>query len=135
MHASDIRRKLSNEAYAKMEDDEIAQGITRIKEFIADFDFAQIRDNIYSISGLQSLYAKETNAYLKVQLFRAICEIAEDKICLTQFDDGWYKFIDETYHIENDYLHYLDILKFNVVPNYILEKVDEIMSRLDTKSS
>ncbi len=71
---------------------------------------------------------------LAAQLFRAICEIAEDKIRLTPFDDAWYKFIDETYHIENDYLHYLDILKFNVVPNYISDKVDEIMNGLGAQN-
>ena len=75
-------------------------------------------------------HLRENNAYLKIQLFRAICEIAGDNIKLSPFDDGWYKFIDETYHIENDYLHYLDILKFNIVPNYISNKVEEMMSKL-----
>ncbi|MBQ2882895.1 MAG: AAA family ATPase [Alphaproteobacteria bacterium] len=134
VHASDIRRKLSNGTYAEMSEEEIARGTGKIKEYIADFDYEQIKINTYSLSGIRALYIRETNAYLKVQLFRAICEIAEDKIRLTPFDDGWYKFIDETYHIENDYLHYLDILKFNVVPNYISDKVDEIMSGLNTQS-
>ena len=39
------------------------------------------------------------------------------------------KYIDEIYHIENDYLHYLNIMKFNIVPSYISDKVDEIMER------
>jgi len=132
VHASDIRRKVSNNTYVEMSEDEVALGIEKIKEFISDFDFEQIKSNVYSLSGIKALYEEETNAYLKIQLFRAICEIAEDRIRLTPFDDGWYKFIDETYHIENDYLHYLDILKFNVVPNYILDKVDEIMRGLNT---
>ena len=132
VHASDIRRKVSNNTYVEMSEDKVALGIEKIKEFISDFDFEQIKSNVYSLSGIKALYEEETNAYLKIQLFRAICEIAEDRIRLTPFDDGWYKFIDETYHIENDYLHYLDILKFNVVPNYILDKVDEIMRGLNT---
>ena len=134
VHAAEIRRKLSNDTYIEMGEEEIASGTDKIKEYIADFDYEQIKASIYSVLGIQSLYANETNAYLKVQLFRAICEIAEDKIRLTPFDDAWYKFIDETYHIENDYLHYLDILKFNVVPNYISDKVDEIMNGLCAKN-
>ena len=75
------------------------------------------------------LYNAETNAYLKVQLFREMNEIlTHNEVRITQMDDAWYKFIDETYHIENDYLHFLDIVKFNIVPSYIIDNVDEIVS-------
>lgn len=130
VHASGIRRKLANDTYVDMDDTEIEKGMSKIKEFIPDFDFEELKDSTYTISGIKALYECENNAYLKIQLFRAICEIAGDNIKLSPFDDGWYKFIDETYHIENDYLHYLDILKFNIVPNYISNKVEEMMSKL-----
>ena len=130
VHASAIRRKLANDTYVDMDDTEIEEGMSKIKEFIPDFDFEELKDSTYTISGIKALYECENNAYLKIQLFRAICEIAGDNIKLSPFDDGWYKFIDETYHIENDYLHYLDILKFNIVPNYISNKVEEMMSKL-----
>lgn len=130
VHASGIRRKLANDTYVDMDDTEIEKGMSKIKEFIPDFDFEELKDSTYTIFGIKALYECENNAYLKIQLFRAICEIAGDNIKLSPFDDGWYKFIDETYHIENDYLHYLDILKFNIVPNYISNKVEEMMSKL-----
>lgn len=130
VHASGIRRKWANDTYVDMDDTEIEKGISKIKEFIPAFDFEELKDSTYTISGIKALYECENNAYLKIQLFRAICEIAGDNIKLSPFDDGWYKFIDETYHIENDYLHYLDILKFNIVPNYISNKVEEMMSKL-----
>lgn len=130
VHASGIRRKLANDTYVDMDDTEIERGMSKIKEFIPGFDFEEYKDSTYTISGIKTLYECENNAYLKIQLFRAICEIAGDTIKLSPFDDGWYKFIDETYHIENDYLHYLDILKFNIVPNYISNKVEEMMSKL-----
>ena len=130
VHASGIRRKLANDTYVDMDDTEIERGMSKIKVFIPDFDFEEYKDSTYTISGIKTLYECENNAYLKIQLFRAICEIAGDNIKLSPFDDGWYKFIDETYHIENDYLHYLDILKFNIVPNYISNKVEEMMSKL-----
>ena len=130
VHASGIRRKLANDTYVDMDDTEIESGMSKIKEFIPGFDFEEYKDSTYTISGIKTLYECENNAYLKIQLFRAICEIAGDTIKLSPFDDGWYKFIDETYHIENDYLHYLDILKFNIVPNYISNKVEEMMRKL-----
>lgn len=130
VHASGIRRKLANDTYVDMDDTAIESGMSKIKEFIPGFDFEEYKVSTYTISGIKTLYECENNAYLKIQLFRAICEIAGDTIKLSPFDDGWYKFIDETYHIENDYLHYLDILKFNIVPNYISNKVEEMMSKL-----
>ena len=103
-------------------------GIGKIKEFINNFDYEYLKNNVYTIDGIKGLYNSENNTYLKVQLFRAICEIAEgDIIRFKPIDEGWYKFIDETYHIENDYLHYLNILKFNIVPDYIVRKVEEMM--------
>lgn len=130
VHGSEIRRKIANDTYIGMDDIEIQRGMNKIREYIPEFDYEQLKDEIYTISGIKTLYKCENNAYLKIQLFRALCEIAGDNIKLTPFDDGWYKFIDETYHIENDYLHYLDILKFNIVPNYICKEVEEIMNKL-----
>lgn len=130
VHASDIKRKLTNNEYVEMSDTEIEKGMKRIKEFIPNFDFEKLKATTYTISGIKSLYMCEENVYLKMQLFRAVCEVTGDSIKLSPFDDGWYKFIDETYHIENDYLYYLDILKYNVVPNYISERVESIMKTL-----
>ena len=32
------------------------------------------------------------------------------------------KYVDETYHIENDYIYSIDVRKFNIVPeNYIVD--------------
>lgn len=131
IHASEIRRKVGKDNFIEMKSEDIESGISKIREFINDFDYEHLKNNIYTTEGIKELYKNESNSYLKVQLFRAICEIAEsDKIRLNPIDDGWYKFIDETYHIENDYLHYLDILKFNIVPDYIAKKVENIMADL-----
>lgn len=132
IHATDIRKKLGNETFVDMEAEEIRIGIEKIKEYISDFDYDELKTNVYNVNGIKKLYATETNAYLKVQLFRAVCEVLVDNntMRMTPLDDGWYKFIDETYHIENDYLHYLDIIKFNIVPSYILKKVDEMIGKL-----
>lgn len=135
IHATEIRRKVGQDLYIAMAPKEIDSGMKKIREFINDFDYNDLKDYTYSIEGIKALYLSESNAYLKIQLFRAMCDVAKDKIKMTPFDDGWYKFIDETYHIENDYLHYLDILKFNIVPNYISKKVEEIVSNLSVKCS
>lgn len=129
IHASEIKRKVGNTTYIDIDPEDIALGISKIKEYIPDFDYDELRNNIYTKEGIKNLYGIETNAYLKIQLFREMNEIlTHNEVKITQMDNAWYKYIDETYHIENDYLHFLDIIKFNIVPSYIIDNVDEIVS-------
>lgn len=129
IHASEIKRKVGNTTYIDIDPEDIALGISKIKEYIPDFDYDELKNNIYTKEGIKNLYGIETNAYLKIQLFREMNEIlTRNEVKITQMDNAWYKYIDETYHIENDYLHFLDIIKFNIVPSYIIDNVDEIVS-------
>lgn len=131
IHANEIKRKLGNNTYINIAPEDIALGVSKIKEYIPDFDYDELKNTIYTKEGIKNLYDAETNAYLKVQLFREMNEIlTQNEVRITQMDGAWYKFIDETYHIENDYLHFLDIIKFNIVPSYIVDKVDKIVSEI-----
>ena len=131
IHANEIKRKIGNNTYIDIAPEDVALGISKINEYISDFDYNELKNNIYTKEGIKSLYAIETNAYLKVQLFREMNEIlSNNEVKITQMDSAWYKFIDETYHIENDYLHFLDIIKFNIVPSYTIDNVDKIVSGL-----
>ena len=119
VHARPIKRKIASDVYEDMLPEEINEGLNKIKEFIPDFNYEELLENTYMIDHIKELYNSELNAYLKIQLFRALKDIVDDKqLRLRPMDSAWYKFIDETYHIENDYLHYLDVMKFNIVPDY-----------------
>lgn len=131
VHGRPIQRKIANDKYVDMTPEEREAGLNKIKEFIPGFNYDELLENTYTRNHIKELYNLETNAYLKIQLFRALKDIVDDKqLRLRPMDSAWYKFIDETYHIENDYLHYLDVMKFNIVPDYIMKKVDGIMSEL-----
>ena len=130
VHAKPICRKISEDKYGDMNESDILAGLKLIQEFITDFDFDKLIQETYTLKSIKDMYIRETNEYLKIQIFREACELSSGTMSFTPFDEGWYKFIDETYHIQNDYLHYLDVLEFNVVPGYIVEKVDELMKNL-----
>lgn len=131
IHAADIQRKIGDNCYEDMTPNEIQKGMKKIKEYIPDFDYQYIRETYYTLDGIKEMYLKEENAYFKLQIFRALRYIlGDDKIRISSMDKAWYKFIDETYHIENDYLHFLDVTKFNIVPSYILNKVDDMFAKL-----
>lgn len=126
-----FEKKLGSRLYEAIPQNKIDKGVNHIRKYISDFDFEFLKNNVYIISKLKQLYLEEPNSYFKIQLFRAMREIEKsNEIEISKLDTAWYKFIDETYHIENDLLHFLNLKKFNIVPEYILNKVDSIVDQL-----
>lgn len=131
IHAAEIKRKIAENVYIDMDPREVSSGMALIRTYISDFDYSACKGENYTVDGIKALYNGETNPYFKVQLFRALKDIVPPNVMrLSPLDEAWYKFIDETYHIENDYLHYLDIMKFNIVPGYIMKRVEQIMKKI-----
>ena len=67
---------------------------------------------------LKDLYYSSVSNYEKMQLYRiAFNENHENDVIKT--------FINETFHVENDYLFQLDPRKYDTVPQYIIEECDK----------
>ena len=47
----------------------------------------------------------------------------------SKISDPMLKYIDEQFHVENDYVFYLDFFKYNTVPSYILPKCTEFLQK------
>lgn len=103
----------------------IIDGEKEIKKIFADFDYNTLINNLFNENELVKLYFLEKNAYLKLQLFRTLMTIvgAED------IEDVYIKFINESYHIENDYAYYLNLLEYDMVPPHIIGTIDEYMNK------
>ena len=106
---------------------EIQKGCTEIKKWIQNFDYDELYRDVYNEEKLAELYFAETNDYLKIQLFRALFEVNPSREI--KEEDVLVKFINESYHIENDYAYYLDMVKFETVPEYIVIKLLMIIWR------
>lgn len=115
-----------------LNDDEYNDGITYIQKYIADFDYSDTLDKL-SVNNLITRYKKEELAYIKMLILRAYTEQnTEARERLRSKNDVLRKYIDETYHIENDYIYSLDIRNFNVVPeNYINDANEFIESEIE----
>ncbi len=100
--------------------EEVAVGTSYIKEFITDYNYDEILA-FCTPQNLLSRYVTENSAYIKMLILRAYTEQDSDaRERLRSYNDVLRKYIDETYHIENDYLYSLDVRRFNIVPdNYI----------------
>jgi len=98
--------------------EEIAQATNEVKQFIADFaydiEYAKAQNTI----GLIALYHGSTSNYEKLQLYRILFnENSENHVVK--------KFVNETFHVENDYLFQLNPREYVTVPQYIIDECDK----------
>lgn len=128
IHGDNLRKKIDDEQYEDLSVDEIKNGEEWIKQFIKTFDSNKIlRDSINNKYILDS-YKTETNNYIKIQLFRVYLESSGNRNKLKERNSIVLKYIDEIYHIENDYIFSLDLIKFDIIPDFIINSIDEFMS-------
>ena len=115
----------------KLTAEQTDQGIAYIKGFIPDFDYSTVLEQC-SARNMLSRYGNESSAYIKMLILRAYTkqnEEARNRLRIT--NDVLRKYVDETYHIENDYIYCLDVRRFNIVPeNYITDADRFVKSEL-----
>ena len=115
--AKDTRKKEDNNL---MDDKNFENGIKNIKEIIHNFNYELFLKRICSTEEIKKIYNLNSNNYEKLQLFRILdINFADDKILA--------KFINESYHIENEFINQLNPLDFNLVPEFIIKECDKIM--------
>lgn len=101
-----LRQPFSSIEISEMEHD--------ISAFITDYSHARTIALFQDKEGLISAYNSSNNAYEKLQLFRVVQGNKGTENYIVN------KFINETFHVENDYLFQLDPLLFELVPDYII---------------
>lgn len=106
--------------------DEYSNGIAAVKSLIPEFDYNLLITDYFNEEKLIGFYSVEQNSYLKILIFRALMEVVT--LPEIEGEDTIIKFINESYHIENDYAYYLDMLKFDTVPSYIINSINEFMA-------
>lgn len=121
-------KKISETSFIPLTLDEIQRGTDLIKNnWIDNFSYENILHTDMKEDALVNLYNSEPCKYFKLQIFRVILEVGNKRAIIQ--DDVLLKHIDETYHIENDFLYNLDCKKFEIVPEFIIKKCDEFMRR------
>lgn len=106
-----------------MTTEEIAIGENHISDYIENFNYAQALNRVRDTNEMVAIYENSTNNYEKLQIYRIICNENHDNEIIR-------KFVNETFHIENDYILQLNPCKFELVPNYIINECNEDLRRL-----
>ena len=99
--------------------EEIAVATASIQVRIPEFDYAKLLAIVTDNAQIISRYHATNVGYEKIQLFRLTEATHEDDIIR--------KFINESYHIENEYVMQLDPYKFESVPEYVIAECDRVL--------
>lgn len=96
-----------------MDAESVRAANARILEDIEDFDYEALCSFVQDDSNLIALYDAAQSNYERLQMYRMLFNPTNEDHVLR-------KFLNETYHIENDYLFQLNPVRYNTIPNYII---------------
>ena len=99
---------------------EVASGETFIKNYIDDFNYSDNINNIFTKDNLLQCFKEEENPYVQLQIFRVLVKMTGLRTRIE--DNPLLKYIDEQFHVENDYMFSLDLLKYDIVPDSFIQK-------------
>ena len=106
-----------------MTSSEIAEATQLIINIIANFDYNKIYSRLKDNADLLSVYKVASNNYEKLQIYRII-NIDKNP----RPNDVISKFINEAFHIENEYLMQLNPSKYQTTPRFIIEECNKLLS-------
>lgn len=116
--AIDFRESTENNQIPVMNSEKFLKGCADINNKLT-FTYESMLTQLTNKENIIDLYNNSENRYEKLQLFRLL-ELEQGNPVVN-------KFINETYHIENEYICQLDPAKFETIPEYIIVKCDEII--------
>ena len=92
--------------------------VSAIQAVIPDFDYDALLAILKDRDTLKAKFQQTEVGYEKVQIFRIASAL--DPVGL-EGDAAFRKFINETYHIENEYVMQLNPRKFDAVPDHVVQ--------------
>ncbi|WP_305840180.1 AAA family ATPase [Photobacterium leiognathi] len=118
----DKREPAGDDGHPEMEAEKFDLGCSTIADRIADFDYGAILDRLKNQVALKELYESCHNGYEKLQVFRLFGIDVKNSVIR--------KFINETYHIENEYICQLDPSEFDLIPEYVTLECDNCLRNI-----
>ncbi|GAB2190522.1 AAA family ATPase [Sessilibacter sp. MAH2] len=120
----DYREPANEEGeYPLMSDNALEAGRSEINRFIDGFEYDALLERLLNTAQIKSLYFSCENGYEKLQLCRILMGKKANNSVIK-------KFINETYHIENEYICQLDPTKYDLIPQYVINACDKMIEEI-----
>ncbi|MBE9490894.1 MAG: AAA family ATPase [Bacteroidetes bacterium] len=110
----------------EMTEDEKGKAIEEVKSKIPAFDYEKITDLVNDDSEMISLYKNTESNYEKLHLYRIIFDDKNQNID----SDVILKFINESFHIENNHIYQLDPCSYQLVPQYVIDECNRYIEQV-----
>lgn len=120
---TDKRLEPVDNIHSAMADEIFNKGVNEIKGRIPGFEYPHFLALVQDNGSLQTLYSNSSNGYEKLQIFR----LMQDPESNTQNNSVIQKFVNETYHIENEFICQLDPTDFDLIPSYVIAECDKLL--------
>lgn len=105
--------------HPEMEESSFESGCEDIKSQLNDFSYPDIVNGLSDTNTLKTLYETCQNGYEKLQIFRLFDLDVQNSVIQ--------KFINETYHIENEFICQLDPSRFDTIPEYVIDECNKLL--------
>lgn len=109
-----------------MTQQEIQDGCNEISVSIPEFDYQALLGLVTDDKQLIALYASTMSNYEKLHLYRILFDKKDSGV----ESDVVKKFINEAFHIENDYIYQLNPREFQTVPHFVIEQCNQYVATL-----
>lgn len=109
---------------APMTQTEIDEGTNEVRGLLPSFDYHQLLDDLKDPHNIMARFDATAVGYEKVQLFRVFTVLSPTTL---PKDRIFTKFVNETYHIENEYVMQLNPKDFEAVPEYVVTACKELI--------
>lgn len=106
---------------------EIQEAVTEIQQHVQDFEYSSFLQLMIDTSAMVELYKSCSNNYEKLHIYRII---SEGNDCADHADIVL-KFINQAFHIENDYIYQLNPAKYQTVPQFVIDECDQYIATLE----
>lgn len=113
-------------AVRAMTPEEVTEGCDEVRKSVPEFDYSAMLELVSSKPDMKRLYQATSSNYEKLHIYRVI------------FDDSTggvqspviLKFINEAFHIENNYIYQLNPREFQLVPQFVINECDKYVAAM-----
>lgn len=116
----DQRKEIGNDL---MSESDFESGCANIKNSIPSFNYVTFLSKIEDKEALKVLYNSTDNSYAKLNIFRLIYDDT-----ISEVPSVLRKFINETFHIENELICQLNPNEYDLIPSFILKECDNFIT-------
>lgn len=104
----------------EMTEEEVSEATQYIRQFVEEFEYSKVLISINNRDEMKQLFTTAGSNYEKLQIYRLLFGTAGESLVVR-------KFLNETYHVENDYLFQLNPINFSSVPNYLIDECRRVV--------